>query len=686
MKKIIISFISLLLFLSCLDNIFFPLIITGQVTDVDSLGAVFHAKVTDLGDKDVVEFGFVWDTNKNPTFENSEKYIFPGKATIANYSAKISSGLEKDKKYFVRAFIRNEDVVTYGEETSFFSMGGKKPEILYISPVIGNLRDTIVIVGKYFSSKSSQVNINEISTEIIKVNQDSILAIVPFGLGKKTSAVSIKTLNQIVIAKDSFTLISPVINNFESKNATYGDEITITGKNFSENPASLRVYFDNILSDSHVVDDMTIKATVPDELDNAKSTITIIMNNQSVKSVENFSLLPVEITDFNPKIVLTGGTITINGKYFNPILKRNRVYIGGVLAKPISVTENTLEVKLPLQDTVVYSDRNATVSVVADENTSTLNDKLLINDIWFRRANAPSELFTKYDICANCTPFYHNYKANCFVVGKKAYIGLHGKKIFWCYDTEKNTWHKLMDFPGPPRTDGSGFVFEDKIYFGTGMLNYNTGISDWWEYDTTTDSWTQKKNLSVPLYTSFGFNNDKGCFLHGGYTYSYNQSSKTFTYILKVWKYNPQNDTWNYQTLGNWIDNTSSGMDFWTPCKALGNIVYVNIGLRMNSRSTNKMYIVDSSNATMNRIADYPTNLDTEAVSFYINGNVFIRKKVVDQNNKPFYYYDKENNVWKYVRTELYTPLSYGIAFEIDNIGFTGLGESNHLYEYDPNR
>jgi len=71
MKKhsiILIIFFSLV---SCMTELFPPLIITGKVSNIDKDGALFHANVTDLGNKVILEYGFVWDTISKPKFSEA---------------------------------------------------------------------------------------------------------------------------------------------------------------------------------------------------------------------------------------------------------------------------------------------------------------------------------------------------------------------------------------------------------------------------------------------------------------------------------------------------------------------------------------------------------------------------------------------------------------------------------------
>jgi len=668
------------------------LIITGAVTNIDKDGAIFHAKITDLGNKDVLEFGFVWDTIRNPTIEKAERYNFHNKAVVGNYEAKISSSLIAFKTYYVRAFIRNVKVTTYGEVTSFVSQGGKLPEVTSISPVSGNLGDTLVVAGKYFSVRSSVVKINQIRAEIIKTDQDSIYVIIPPSLTRKTSVVTLTNLNQTTAAKDSFTLISPIVSSFIAKTGTYGDEVCISGKNFSENPSTVKVYFDNALATFRIIDDQTIKAIVPNELNNGNCSISVVMNNQRTTSVDHYSLLPVEITDFSPKIILTGGTLTITGKYFSPTISSNKVYVGGVLAKSVSVTKNTLTVSLSLQDTAVYESRNATVKVNVGGNMSTFNEKLLINDNWFRKANAPLEFRNENTICSTCTPYYDYNFASSFVVGKTAYIGLNNKKAFWAYDTDKNTWRKLADFPGTPRVYGVGFIYSDKIYFGSGYAGYFTTnikkIVDWWEYDTVNDKWTQKADCAGSLHPISGhyatgsypplcaYSTTNGCYFSGGFYWDQNTG-----YGVDIWKYNPLTDSWTKEIID--VTNLKAYSTYWQMAEAINDEVFIGFG-DDSYGNFNTFYIYNSKTKTFTPITKFPSaSYPGWPIYMKLNNTVYIRTE--GSNN--FYYYNRSTNSWKYTETKIYSdPSDYGIGFEAGNIGYVGLGNSNQMYEFDPNR
>lgn len=89
----IFSFLILLLFISCNQDIKPPLIITGEVTDISTDGAKLHAYVTSLGDAPIQDYGFVWDYSRVPTIEKSEKIILTSGIEKGSFNTDISFGL-----------------------------------------------------------------------------------------------------------------------------------------------------------------------------------------------------------------------------------------------------------------------------------------------------------------------------------------------------------------------------------------------------------------------------------------------------------------------------------------------------------------------------------------------------------------------------------------------------------------
>ena len=221
----------------------YPSILTGMVTDISSTGATFMCRITGLGNEDCFEFGFVWHAEANPSFENSEKYIFPFPPETGDFSQRISTTLEKGTDYYVRAFIRQKDIIVYGKETKFISLGSDKPEIESFYPSTANINDTVTIVGTDFSyvPGNNMVLFDVHEAKILFLTQDTLKVIVPDKLEQHQSSISVSVKNRQTLASEKFTLIKPEIQDFNPKAAPFGSTLTISGNNFNSDKRRLRV-------------------------------------------------------------------------------------------------------------------------------------------------------------------------------------------------------------------------------------------------------------------------------------------------------------------------------------------------------------------------------------------------------------------------------------------------------------
>ena len=89
------------------------------------------------------------------------------------------------------------------------------------------------------------------------------------------------------------------------------------------------------------------------------------------------------------------------------------------------------------------------------------------------------------------------YGAVAAAIGGKIYVGTGydgaNKKDWWEYDPTANTWTQKTDFGGTARHYAVAAAINGKIYVGTG---YDGAYrKDWWEYDPTANTWTQKTDF-----------------------------------------------------------------------------------------------------------------------------------------------------------------------------------------------
>lgn len=110
---------------------------------------------------------------------------------------------------------------------------------------------------------------------------------------------------------------------------------------------------------------------------------------------------------------------------------------------------------------------------------------------WIRRSD--------FDGVARCN-------ASSFTIDGKGYLccGYRGSnrdllKDAWAYDIEGNYWTQCADMPDEAqgRHSAAAFALNGKGYVTTGALKDEPEyLADTWEYDPTTDTWTQKDDFA----------------------------------------------------------------------------------------------------------------------------------------------------------------------------------------------
>ncbi|MBT32724.1 MAG: hypothetical protein CMO01_23945 [Thalassobius sp.] len=186
--------------------------------------------------------------------------------------------------------------------------------------------------------------------------------------------------------------------------------------------------------------------------------------------------------------------------------------------------------------------------------TTNLSSVSSLNDLW---KFTPSS-----DSWSELTPYPGESTASLAiaVTNGKAYLGL-GKKYgtdgnselineFYEFDPSSNSWNQKADFPYDLREGGVTFAIGNKVYYGFGRSETDgpfigegyTYYSDFYEYDTESNSWTQLTDVSNELRRA-----DAGGFSVAGNGYiigGYNTVSSTINEFNDLLKYNPVEDSW----------------------------------------------------------------------------------------------------------------------------------------------
>ena len=148
------------------------------------------------------------------------------------------------------------------------------------------------------------------------------------------------------------------------------------------------------------------------------------------------------------------------------------------------------------------------------------------------------------------TDWAERYGASGFSIGSDGYV-VGGKTVGRqnnassvqdVYKYSGNSWSRVADCATFGRVNGVSFTINGKVYVGTGYIQSNnsnpTLLSDLWEYNPTTNTWTQKASLSSGRYGSF-------CFVIGNYAYVGGGYDASFAYRSDCSRYNPATNTWS---------------------------------------------------------------------------------------------------------------------------------------------
>jgi hypothetical protein len=145
-KKIILHGLTILLILiSCEKghDFEYPLVYTGDVTNITDTNALFSAKISFLGDYPILESGFIWGVHSK---DNNGIKIKNPENVSGIYSLYTNEKLLPGKTFYVRGYVQTENTTSYESLAATFQLHNKlSPRRIFshckiyleISPTIG---------------------------------------------------------------------------------------------------------------------------------------------------------------------------------------------------------------------------------------------------------------------------------------------------------------------------------------------------------------------------------------------------------------------------------------------------------------------------------------------------------------------------------------------------------------------
>jgi hypothetical protein len=394
--------------------------------------------------------------------------------------------------------------------------------------------DTVTIIGDHFDrvvNFATEVDFGTVKARIILTSKNKMVVVVPTIYN---APVSIKVVGQFqsTTAVSQFVLAAPVITQI-SPSANTLDFLTISGNNFF--PDSQydynQVFVNGVKADIYTATRTSIKIRIPEApYPNRTASISVKVLGQTV----NYS-----------------GTVNITDKW---LMIANNLPFASPFVNGSFVVNNVAYYLAPVGgrgDFYVYKYDAASNTWSQYQQLTQLGGNVqgvrVVNSKAYIYSAASGGSFWQYDpaskqlVAAAAFPGGARNVPTMFSVGSIVYMGF-GVDVgafndFYAYNTLTNTWKPVSSFNSPYFDGVTGsFVSGTK-----GYIVFRTYNGNWLEqYDTQTDSWTAKAPVVNAYNMAIGFTLNSMGYICGVSADNYSNN---------CFQYNPTTDTWTQKPI-----------------------------------------------------------------------------------------------------------------------------------------
>jgi hypothetical protein len=629
-----------------------PTIKTLGVVVQEGGGAVFTGEI--VRHDNIDEHGFVIAEDTAFRFPYTIFQNLGKPQTSGYYEFNLTTGLKKDQVYFLRAFIKVNNALYYGETLAFHSNGSRAPEIEAIFPEKGYLEQPVFIRGKNFG----QINLHTIiSIGHYKTYPSSLTdTLISFNLPAELPAEQFVVKLTVFEKSDEvgYSLHTPEVTGFEPVRGTFRDIVTIYGNHFDTVPERNQVFFGEeralVVGSSR----KELKVVVPDYLQASESAIKLFSQMQEVTAKEQFSLIAPIISEV-PDCVSSATQVEIKGDFFNPVHSQNRVYFGDAEALVIHGDRNRLLVEVPFGP---FPQGKASINIDVAGRRATDERGICVEDPWV--------------MISNTLPFSFYRDIGTFSFSDKAYViappreSGSGKKYLWEFNPVTESW-KGTELPFEAAHSGTGLSNGHKgyVYTATESMNF-------WEFDPDTDRWRERASFPGSRRdhaTIFSIDN----FIYLGIGNHLNTGEPQLYHDF--YRFDPD--------LNQWKRMADVVLDPYSPRYKVGALIFGNAAYLLGGASTtghNDVWKYEVGSNTWTKTADAPS--DINYASYFAIGN----KGYVCNGSG-----ELEGNCWEYDPSlegfNSFYPVGHytrfgGFAFVVNGNAYVGGGTAS---SYHPN-
>ncbi|NVK65132.1 MAG: T9SS type A sorting domain-containing protein [Flavobacteriales bacterium] len=243
-------------------------------------------------------------------------------------------------------------------------------------------------------------------------------------------------------------------------------------------------------------------------------------------------------------------------------------------------------------------------------------------------------------------------------------------------------WIQKADFGGIARHRTTMLTIGNKIYIGLGHYNGagpNILFNDWWEYDPSTNSWSQKADyLGGDCYHATGFTMNNIAYVGTGRT-----SASGSTLVQNFYKYDVSTNAWTEITSFPGVGRRGA-VSF-----VIGDYAYTGTG-ESNSGILGSFYRFDPLSETWTQVSSLPA-VRTSAVAFSIDNFGYVGTGDLDPGStNDFWQYDPSQDLWTQKASVGPKTRKEAMGFALDGKGYIGTGGNNleaslsDMWEYSP--
>ncbi|MFZ9027766.1 MAG: T9SS type A sorting domain-containing protein [Crocinitomicaceae bacterium] len=238
-------------------------------------------------------------------------------------------------------------------------------------------------------------------------------------------------------------------------------------------------------------------------------------------------------------------------------------------------------------------------------------------------------------------------------------------------------WTQMADFPGEGRHRATAISIGNKGYLGFGHINgtgTETIFNDWWEYDPSNNSWTQKASCPIQSmpFSYYTMLDSKGFVIDG---VAYLGSSNNGPFL----SYNSFTNMWHE------LNTPSTGMGFSSPLSFENKgYVYGNNSLEIYNPGTDSWTSFSGFSTPIIPDVGWWQNIHSKGTKMYFTGYNG------QYNEHYFWSFDITDSIW--TDHGLWLPVAqYPYVFDHQDLIIVACGGSsnpwayNEVYAFDPN-